>query len=112
MGCRNLEKENWRRFFDLISRTIQGQFVELEIAGPDFGDQVETDWALVEGLSYDEKSDILSILTSDVDHTISSPLEIVVMESGALLKMIGIKDEARHVQVVKFRAPLLLEARS
>lgn len=111
MQIRTLQKENWQAFFDLVSKMVQGQRVELEIAGIDTGDQVEAEWSFVDGLSYEEDSGMLFIHTDVLDHMIQNPLEIVVIEKGASIEMIGIKDDGDQIQIVKFRAPLLLEAR-
>ena len=111
MELRTLQKNKWRGFFDLVSKMVQGQQIELEVAGLDTGDQIEAEWSLVDGLTYEEESDVLFIHTADLEHMIRKPLEIIVGEKGAMIEMVSIKDEGQRVQIVRFRAPLLLETR-
>lgn len=111
MQIRTLHKNNWQDFFDLVSKMAQGQRVELEIAALDIGDQIESEWSQVEGFSYEPDRNVLFINTTAVEHMVRNPLEIVVIERGAGIEMIGIKDDRDQTQVIRFRAPLMLESR-
>lgn len=87
---------------------MEGLHVELEVAGLDIGDQIEKEWTLLEGLSYDPKEDGIHIYTSPLDHFIPAPTEIIASEDGPMVSSILVKDDDGHFQIIKFRLPLML----
>lgn len=92
MPYRTIEENDWSGYFQYVSRMIQGQNVEIEVIGMEFGDQIEEEWATLEGLSYDRKEDILYVHTPPLEHAIPGPFEVVVLEDeGLALRSISVK---------------------
>ena len=44
MTARELDKSQWRTFFDRLSKTLEGKQAEIEVASLSLGDQVEAEW--------------------------------------------------------------------
>lgn len=109
MKNRAIGRSERKNFFDLVSRMVQGQQIEIEVAGLDVGDQIEEDWALLLGLSYDTKDEIIYVDTPAFEHSIFKPEEILSVQNDQVVSSIYIKDSVGHVQSLKFRTPLLLE---
>jgi hypothetical protein len=112
MGIRKLEKTEWQRYFDRISKTVTGKWPEIEIASLDLGDQIEAEWLPLIGIAYDPKNDILEIALDRVDHLIPHPHEIHVDETGILLTSLDVTDRDGVSQIVQLRDPLMLPAPS
>lgn len=111
MELRSIERDIWESYFTFISKLIAGQYVEIEVAGIDFGSQIEESWVPLGSLSYEPRSNTLFVRVEGLDHAISEPLEVVSIEDiGASVKSIAIKDHDGNVQIITFRAPLLLGA--
>lgn len=104
-----IEKFEYKKYLDSISKLIKGQQVELEVTGLDIGNQVETEWVALEGFSYDPKDETLVVHTPKLDHTIHRPIQIIAAEDGANLNSLFIKDTDDHTHIVQFRRPLMLE---
>ncbi|HVK61606.1 MAG TPA: DUF5335 family protein [Bdellovibrionales bacterium] len=109
MNLRTLDRGQWQYYFDLISKVAPGQKLELEVAGLDIGDQIEEEWVSLIGLSYEPKGDVLTVLTESMDHAIEHPKDIVVAEDGIRVAFVAIADLENHVQILRFRQPLLLQ---
>lgn len=107
-----IEKPNLEAYFDDISRFIKYQNVELGVFGLDIGDQIESEWALLDGISYEPKTDTLFVHTKYVDHAIHRPISVIVAESMAKIHSISIKDHEKQSHVLQFRTPILLENNS
>jgi hypothetical protein len=107
-----IEKSQWPKFFSVLSKRAEGQQVELEIADPDFGDQIAEEWTHLEGIFYNEGEDILYIETSGFEHVVLSPLQTVLVEDQGTLQAVCVKDTRSRLQILLFREPLKLEAPS
>jgi hypothetical protein len=81
MTARKLEKTEWRRFFDWVSKGLVGKRAEIEIASLALGDQIEAEWLPLLGITFDPKNDILEIALDGLDHLISRPREIYIDEA-------------------------------
>jgi hypothetical protein len=113
MVSRKLEKSEWKPLFEFLSKLLfQGKRAEVEVAGLDFGHQVEAEWLPLNGIVYDHKDDIIEIALGDgndhIDHMIHGPREIYLAEDADLFFGFDILDcEGRH-QIVRVKDPLML----
>lgn len=111
MELRPIERENWQLYLDQLSRSIQGNYVEIEVASLGTGDQIEEAWIPLIGLSYDPKEEILFVHTEQFERAIHNPKEVVALhDAGMHVRSISIKDAEGNVNTVNFRAPILIEA--
>ncbi len=106
--ARVLEKNEWEAYFDRVSGRLGAELVEIEVAGLDLGDQIETEWVPLIGFTYDPKDDVFEVAVSGVDHVIRNPAEVVVEESVEGLHWVEITDGEGHRHIVRLRAPLAL----
>jgi hypothetical protein len=110
MTIRKLDKSEWNRFFDSMSRPLENRQAEIEVASLAVGDQVEADWLPLLGITYDPKDDILEVALEGVDHMIAKPREIHVDGTGVELNSVEIVDADGDTQIVRLREPLMLAA--
>jgi hypothetical protein len=103
-----ISKANWNGFFASLSKRARGHQILLELIGTEIGDQIEDEWKLFEGLSYDRESDIIHLHTRFVEHAISAPRSIMAQEHGSL-RSLCIQNEAGFLQIVHFRNPPLIK---
>src|ERR1700740_3410180 len=80
--ARKLEKAEWHPLFGGLSKTLQTEVAEIEVAGLDIGDEVETDWLQLIGITYDQHDNIMDVALDGVDHIINKPREVYV-ETGS-----------------------------
>src|ERR1700730_10611243 len=85
MAVRKLEKAEWRRFFDWVSKGLVGKRAEIEIASLALGDQIEAEWLPLLGINYDRKNDILEIALDGLDHMINRPQDLYIDDSAGIL---------------------------
>lgn len=107
MTYETIQKEHWGHYFDIVSKLSQGHHMLLEVVGQEIGDQIEEDWALSEGFSYDQEDDAIHVYTEDLEHLISRPQEVIAQEDNRL-KSISIKSKDGVLQIIHFREPILI----
>ena len=112
MALRKLSKTQWKGYFDRLSKASLGKRAEIEIAGLGIGDQIEADWLVLFGVTYDAKDDAIEIALDGVDHLINNPREVYVEEAPAGVAAIEIVDGGDLRQIVRLRDPLMLPAHS
>jgi hypothetical protein len=116
MNYHPIDKSEWHAFFDAVSRTMEGRRIEIEVLGPDIGDQIEVEWLPVNGMTYDPAADTLHVHAEDagrdIGHAIPSPREVHIELGPAGLARIVVIDRDAHTQIMRFRAPLELPARA
>ncbi len=110
MQYETIQPEAWKNFLEHVSKFNRGGLMELEIAGEDVGNQIEGKWAYFECASYDGSSDVIFLRTPSSGHIIADPREICAGRDGHFMKSISIRDAEGCLQIINFRAPLLLEA--
>lgn len=110
MTIRRLEKSEWRPFFDALSKLLEAQVAEVEVASLDLGDQTETEWLPLLGIVYDPSSDVLEIALDGVDHMIRKPREIYLDEGATGLTRLEIVDADGIKQIVNLKDRLMLPA--
>jgi Family of unknown function (DUF5335) len=59
--------------FDRLSKTLQGKQAEIEVASLSLGDQVEAEWLLLHGITYDPNDDLVEVVLERLDHMIRKP---------------------------------------
>ena len=113
MNYSKIGRSAWRQFFDSVTKTVAGRWVELEIVGPKIGDQeVVTKLGLL-GLSYDPTADALYLsmetgAESRINHVVQSPRDIYVdIGDGGLCGLI-LEDRHGQKEFVRLLEPLLL----
>ena len=103
-----IEKAAWRSFFDRLSRVLDGQRAEVEVASLGLGHQIAAEWAPILGFSYDAKDDIMSMAVGGLDPLISRPQAVSSRLHGAAVESLAVTDHAGTLHIVRFREPLLL----
>ena len=107
---RNIDRTGWQAYFDRVSRNLEGQQAELEVASLGIGDQIAAEWVALGGIVYDPKDDLVEMVLGDLDHLIHQPREIWVDEEGLSLASLEVVDREGMRHILKLRAPLMLPA--
>lgn len=112
MALRKLEKPEWQRFADTVTKILVGKRAEIEVASLDLGDQIEAEWLPVLGVAYDPKDDVFEIalenVNENVDHLIRGPREVFAEIGPPGLAALEVVDSDGRRQIVHFREPLML----
>jgi hypothetical protein len=107
---KQLEKSQWRPYFDRMSKSLLGKRAEIEVASLRLGDQIEAEWLSLLGISYDPKDDIIEIALEGVDHLIHKPREVYVEQEGLELSGLEVVDAKGVRQIIVLRDPMMLPA--
>ena len=110
MALTQLAKSGWKNYFDRVSKVLGTKLVELEVASLGLGDQVEVDWVPLIGLTYDPKSDVLSVVVEGIEHNIQHPQKIYVEQDVETLHSIEVEDTSRERHILLLKDPLRLPA--
>ncbi len=110
MAVKKLEKSEWESYFNEFDKKYrEGQIpakeVQIEIVNDEIGDQVETWWQPLVGLSYDPKDDEFEVAAERHDHLIHKPVEIYVDEDVDSLKTVEVIQEDGTKHIIKLRVP-------
>jgi hypothetical protein len=108
MPLTKLEKAKWSPFLDYLSKALEGSLVEIEAASLSLGDQEQSKWLPLSGLTYDPKDDLIDIAIEGLDHMIHRPSDIFVEQGVASLASVEIIDADGVRQIVRFKEPLML----
>ena len=108
MATQQLQRSQWQHYFDRVSRILVGKQAEIETASLAFGDQINREWSLLNGLAYDPKDDTFEVVTEDLDHLIPHPQDIYVDHTGVMLRSVEVIDADGNHQIVKLKEPLPL----
>lgn len=112
MTTRKIEKTDWGRFFDDVSKpgSMEGKRANIEISGPQLGNQIAAKWLPIFGVVYSHREDILEIALDTLDHLIRQPTEIFVEEAGTALVSISVTDGEGIHHIIRLSDPLTLPA--
>lgn len=112
MTTRKIEKQDWKTFFDGVSKVggLDSKCAEIEVLGLNLGDHIAAEWVPMFGVVYNPAGDVLEIGLEGLDHMIHRPKTIHVDESGAGLHSISVIDEDDLQHIIRLRDPLLLPA--
>lgn len=108
MALLKLEKEEWRVFFDYMSKGLIGKRAEIEVASLALGAQVEAKWLPLLGIVYDPKNDLVEIALEGLDHMIRAPREVYVDQGPVGLVSLEVVDSDGVRNVIQLREPLML----
>jgi hypothetical protein len=108
MAPRQLDKADWRGFFDQVSKILIGKRVEIELASLALGDQIEAEWLPLLGITYDPKDDIIEIALDGLDHLIHRPQKVYIDGTPTALAALEVVEGEGIQQIIKFRDPLTL----
>ena len=114
-GTNELARDDWSTYFDDLSRELTTTHATVEIEGPDLGAQVEAEDLVLNGISYDDRDDVLVVGLSpggpaeSLEHLVSSPQRIAVESSAGLLpSSIEVEDAEGERTLVRLQgAPAL-----
>jgi hypothetical protein len=110
--AKQLEKSQWRAYFDWMSKALVGKRAEIEVASLELGDRIMAEWLPLLGISYDPKNDVIEIALEGVDHLIHKPREVYVEEEGLELSSLEVIDAEGVRQIIVLRDPMTLPAQS
>jgi hypothetical protein len=112
MDFLQIPHEIWREFFDEMTALLRRKLVEVEVVGVDIGDQVETEWLPLSGLTYDPGEDALYVQTGPAEavneHPIGQPREIFIELGPAGVSTFVVIDAESRKQFLRLRSPLEL----
>lgn len=109
MATQQLQRSEWKHYFDTVSKILVGKHAEINIAGRQLGDQIQREWSLLNGLVYDPKDDLFEVIIEDeVDHLVFHPKEIWVDQAGVMLQSVDVVDADGNHQIVLLKEPLPL----
>jgi hypothetical protein len=108
MATIKLDKAIWHPYFDKVSKTLVGKQTEIEVDGLNIGAQLEAEWVPLQGVTYDEKNNLVEVLMEDLDHLIRDPAEIWVEHGPAGLASMEVVGTDGVREIIRFRDPLML----
>ncbi len=108
MAVRELGRNEWKAYFDRVSRALVGKRAMVEAASLRLGDQMVADWVPLIGISYDPRDNLVEIALAGLDHLIRSPRVIFVDEDAHRLASLEIVDDEDQRQIVRLADPLML----
>ena len=110
MTARKLEKTEWRRFFDWVSKDSSASVPRSRSPRSPSAIRSKRKWLPLLGITFDPKNDILEIALDGLDHLISRPREIYIDDSAGVLSSLEVIDSDGISQIVQLREPLFLPA--
>jgi hypothetical protein len=106
----SMPQQQWRPFFDRMSKGLMGKWAEVEVASLELGDQIVAEWVPMIGITYDSRDDLLDVALDRANHLIRHPREILVEEGPTGLASVAVVDQDGARQVVRLKEPLMLPA--
>lgn len=103
MAAHAIPKSQWEIYFENISKHLQANQAELEVAAMNLGDQIEAEWVPLYGVSYDPKDDVIEFVLEGIDHLVRRPQEVYVDDDIEALHSIEVVDGngVRHIARLK-----------
>jgi hypothetical protein len=105
--ARQISKNEWKHFFDVISATLPGKAVDITLIAPHEHVHQSRVWQL-HGVTYDPHDDAVIISCRQQEHVISNPTEIRVDRDGLSINSIEVFKTQGESELVRFIEPLLL----
>lgn len=103
-----LERRQWRQYFDRVSRNLAGKCVEIEVASLDLGIQYAAKWIPLLGVTYDEADDMMIVMADGLNHLIRKPSSVFVQSDGIDLLSMKVIDASGATQLIRFKEPVQL----
>ena len=110
MAVQTINRDQWDTFLASISDALIGKRAEIEVGSLDLGDQIVAERLPFVAISYDHKSDLISVRLESLDHMIRSPRELYAEFGIEGLASLEIVDGEGARQIVKLTDPLGLPA--
>lgn len=112
MTTREIKKEEWKSFFDGVSKFggVDRKCADIEVISLNLGDQIAAEWISMLGMVYEPRSNILEVGLEGLNHLIRRPKTIQVEERGVELLSISVTDEDDVQHIIRLRDPLVLSA--
>lgn len=108
MTIAKIDKPDWHSYFERLSRQLEGKSVEIDVEALSLGSQIEAEWVPLEGLTYEPRQDILSVMVEGLNHLIRHPQSVFVdVELGQVTSM-EVVDGDNYRHIIKLSDPLLL----
>jgi hypothetical protein len=103
MAIHAVPKSQWESYFDHLSKHLKANQAEIEVAAMNLGDQIETEWTPLYGISYDPKDEVIEFVLEGVDHLVHKPKEVYVDDDIEGLHSIEVVDSdgVRHIAKLK-----------
>lgn len=108
MTTKQLERVQWKSYFNDTAKSLESMQVEIEISGPHVGDQIEAEWVPLNGLSYDDRNNYFDVATSRLNHRIAGIKAITVEQDITGLRSMELVDGDGNHQILRFKPPLSL----
>jgi hypothetical protein len=113
----DLSRDAWRPYFDELSKTLATTRATVEIDAPQLGAQLQADDLVLDGITYDDRDDILVIALAEggadevLQHFVSEPKRISVETTqGVVPSSIEVEDGEGQVTLVRLDAAPALPA--
>lgn len=110
MQTHTIDRPQWKRTFDSLSRVYDGSTASLEILNPDRGAQFEVEEQPLRGITYDASGIELEFATRDggrVIHRIAHPKRVMFEEGDdGLVQAVEFESEDDPRAVLRLHAPL------
>jgi hypothetical protein len=106
METRALEKQDWQKMLDHLSKIGKDRNITIEVAGEGIGAQSEAEDVALVGMSYGPKDNIVYIIAEDIEHNISNPARIELAQNGGDISAVAVLDESGTRHLLRFDPPL------
>lgn len=103
MATVQLAKNDWQTYFDRFSKKLGDKQVEIEVSSLKLGNQVESRWAPLRGVSYDPKDDVLAIFLEGLEHNIQRPQTIFVEQADGEVNSMEVVEQDDTRQIIRLR---------
>lgn len=85
MSIKKLDKKAWKDYFNGLSKSYMRHermdYAEIRVFSQEIGAQPETSWLPLEGITYDDRDDLLEVNVQHLDHLVYQPEEIYIDET-------------------------------
>ena len=110
MRTHTISQDEWKTFFDSVSRIYDGSSGSLEILSPDLGAQYEIENQPLRGISYDKTGIELHFTARDgkhLTHRIANPKRVQVEEGDdGLVEAVAFESDGDPRAVLRFQSPI------
>jgi len=108
MAWKTLNEDEYRKYFDALSRRLGEAKAEIEVMGVGVMEQEQTAWIPFWGIAYDPPEQMISIISEYIDHHIKKPREVRVHETEVGIAAIEIVGGDGYKHVLKLKKPVRL----
>ncbi|MDH3653090.1 MAG: DUF5335 domain-containing protein [Myxococcales bacterium] len=103
MTTRKLERPEWQRYFDEVSKHLPTMRVGISIMGESIGVQPESEDSVLVGISYDPNDEALEVDAANISHRMPKPKQIFVREEAGRLSSIEVIAQDGTKQIIELR---------